>query len=122
MEDAMTQSLEVRRCTDGTIDYDFYRVKGIALRRQAIKDSLKRMLAHKFALVTVSAFVVIVLLAVETGRRATDVRRFDALKSTSEWQAAPLFRWPAGPQPETALVLRNRIEKLTSSEQIGEIL
>jgi hypothetical protein len=36
----MDQTQSIRRCRDGSIDFDFYRTRATALRGQAIRDSV----------------------------------------------------------------------------------
>src|SRR5262245_12905970 len=58
LEDAM-QAHEIRRHADGSLDVDFYRRRATRLRKQAMRDTLKRK-AVPFARVLVAAAILAV--------------------------------------------------------------
>lgn len=62
----MTGTCDIRRHSDGSIDYDFYRAGAAALRRQAIQDpSMRRLSLRSVTMqVTVLAFAILAASAV----------------------------------------------------------
>jgi hypothetical protein len=59
----MTHSHETRRHHDGSIDFDFYRTQAIALRAHAMRDGLKLKAAFRFALITLTMIVGVIIAA-----------------------------------------------------------
>jgi hypothetical protein len=64
----MMQPHEFRRHRDGSIDFDFYRVRGKALRRQAMRDGSTLRTALRSILLMVAALSVATAAASATAR------------------------------------------------------
>lgn len=80
----MTDQTEVRRHADGSIDYDFYRARAHALRRQALRDTKMLPMASAGALVMAGAlgFALVVPSAASVVRE----------QIASMWPSVPLVR------------------------------
>jgi Asp-tRNA(Asn)/Glu-tRNA(Gln) amidotransferase A subunit family amidase len=59
----MTQTHDVRRHRDCSIDFDFYRTRAVALRSQAMRDASKRKVFVRFTLITTAVLAVTVITA-----------------------------------------------------------
>ena len=59
----MTQSQEIRRHRDGSIDFDFYRARAVALRSQAMREAFELKSTLKFVLVTAVAITAVTVVA-----------------------------------------------------------
>jgi hypothetical protein len=57
----MTQSQDVRRLRDGSIDYDFYRARATTLRAQMIRETLLPKRTPKAALFAAVAALVVTI-------------------------------------------------------------
>jgi hypothetical protein len=51
----MTDDQHVRRHSDGSIDFDFYRARATTMRRQAMRDAFARKVAGRSAAAIVAS-------------------------------------------------------------------
>ena len=59
----MTQSHEIRRHRDDSVDFDFYRNQATALRSQAMRDVFKLKATFGFTLITVAVLALVAIAA-----------------------------------------------------------
>lgn len=59
----MTQSHEIHRHSDGSIDFDFYRSQAIAMRAYATKDAFKLKATFNFTLVMLGLIATATIVA-----------------------------------------------------------
>jgi len=115
----MIHTHEIRQHRDGSIDFDFYRTQAIAMRAHAMRDAFVLKATSKFVLVMAVALGLVTVLASAPGQRALDNGGAGAaakIQIGERMAAQSMFRWPAGPQPESAQMLRDRIETLANSD------
>ena len=62
------QSHEIRRHSDGSIDFDFYRKQAAAARRQALRDAFKLNATFNFTLIMLTLIIGVTIAASVPGR------------------------------------------------------
>lgn len=65
----MTQTQDIRRHRDGSIDFDFYRARATALRAQAMRDAFKPKAFLGFTLITAAMVAAVVIAAFAPAHR-----------------------------------------------------
>lgn len=116
----MTQSHEIRCHANGSIDFDFYRAQATAMRSQSRRDTFKHIATFKFVLATAAVLGVVTFLSSEIQHRVLDNSSVnDAARiEARERQFGSFFQWPAGPRPESAHLLRERVDVLANSDPL----
>jgi len=59
----MIQSHEIRRHSDGSIDFDFYRTQATTMRAQALRDAFRLKSTFGFTLIMLAMIVGIAIVA-----------------------------------------------------------
>ena len=59
----MTQSHEIHRHADGTLDFDYYRAQIMAVRAEALRNAFKLKAAFGFVMTTITLIVCVTIAA-----------------------------------------------------------
>jgi hypothetical protein len=76
----MPQTHEFRRNAAGAIDFDFYRLRAVALRRRALRDRATLNMAWRSALMAVMALSVATAVAARVPDGLTTAAAFGVLQ------------------------------------------
>ena len=61
---------QVRRRPDGSIDFDFYRARAVALRAQTLRDAFRPKAMFRFTLIAIAGLTAFALVAASQAAQA----------------------------------------------------